>query len=140
MILDKLEPMTGSRGYKEYYMSSYAKDMNVNIGDYAVERVSLTQVKHYDRRKKHGKIVVYKSFSDDTIMTSFQDRLNGVDRKAQHDKIAKELKWFVAEQFGVDESDMKMRFDLKAGCSMCTCSPGWVVELPEQHPINPLTK
>ena len=135
MILDELKEDVYRMNRNEYRTHYVSKDMNVNIGKYAVERLSLSKTQHYDMRRKNGKIVVYKGFADDTILQSFLDRVNGVDRETEHKTIEKELKWFIAKQFNVDESDLKMRFDLKAGCSTCTCSPGWLVELPEQHPI-----
>jgi hypothetical protein len=136
MILDELKEDVYRMNRNEYRTHYVSKDMNVNIGEYAVERLSLSKTQHYDRRRKNGKLVVYKGFADDNVLQSFLDRVNGVDREAEHKKIEKELKWFIARQFNVDESDLQMRFDLKAGCSTCTCSPGWLVELPEQHPIN----
>jgi hypothetical protein len=136
MILNELKEDVRRISSKEYRTDSMSKEMNVNIGEYAVERVSIAKSEHYDMRRKNGKFVVYKQFANDDILKSFRDRLDGVDREAEHKKIEKELKWFIARQFDVEEDDLKMRFDLKAGCSMCTCSPGWLIEFPEQHPIN----
>ena len=136
MILDELKEDVYRMNRNEYRTHYVSKDMNVNIGEYAVERLSLSKTQHYDMRRKNGKIVVYKGFADDTILQSFLDRVNGVDRETEHKTIEKELKWFIAKQFGLEEDDLKMKFDLKAGCSMCTCSPGWLIEFPDQHPIN----
>ena len=136
MILNELKEDSRRISSKEYRTHSMRKEMNVNIGEYAVERVSLSKTQHYDMRRKNGKFVVYKGFADDDVLKSFRDRLDGVDREAEHKKIEKELKWFIAKQFGLEEDDLKMKFDLKAGCSMCTCSPGWLIEFPDQHPIN----
>jgi len=138
VILDELVDDLTRVNSKEIRVGKVTKHMNVNVGEFAVERVSLSKSEHYDMRRKNGKLVVYKGFNTDVPLTSFIERIEGVDRESLHKKIENKVQYIVAKEFDVAEDDVKLTFDLRAGCSTCTCSPGWLVELPEQHPINQL--
>lgn len=137
MILDELVDDLTRMNSREIRVGSVTKHMNVNVGEFAVERVSLSKSEHYDMRRKNGKLTVYKQFNTDDALTSFRERIEGIDREALHKKIEDKVKFMVAKEFDVDEADVKMKYSVYAGCS-CPCSPGWSVELPEQHEINKL--
>lgn len=128
MILDELVDDLTRMNRNEIRIGKVSKDVNIDVGGLALQRVTLTKSEHYDRRMRHNKLVVYKSFENDDVLQSFIDRVTGVDRESANLALQDCVEYAIANQFGVEQDDVIAKFDLRAGCSMCTCSPGWIVE------------
>ena len=128
MILDELTDDLTRMNRKAIRIGQVSKNVNIDVGGLALQRVTLTKTEKYDKRAKHNKLVVYKSFEGDDILQSFVDRVTGVDRESANLALQDCVEYAIANQFGVEQEDVIAKFDLRAGCSTCTCSPGWIVE------------
>ena len=139
-ILEKMKEDYYRYNRNEHRVASFKKDStNINIGKHSVEAYWFYKKQIWDRRNNNGKFIIYKFMHTDSPIQSFMDRLEGVDRKKQHKLIEKEILYFVSSLLDVDEQNIKLKYDVFAGCS-CPCSPGWLLTLPQEHKIydNPI--
>jgi len=135
---ETMETASARIGHNEYLTSRKYCD-NVPLGVHETEDwgsgleikdIRWSQKKLYNRRRKDGRILVFRTYEDWGIMESV-GRGKGID-KAE----VETMKMVIAHMFEVHPNRIKMRYSKNAGCSSCPCSPGWIIDLPEWHEVH----
>lgn len=77
--------------------------------------------KAYEFREYEGKVIVYFSVEGETVWDNIANR-----RRRPHEEYRKHMPT-VLEALGLP-ADTKYRWNIHAGCTMCPCSPGIVIQ------------